>query len=94
MVEHEVTADAVHLRRLSHWVHILALLNGKSYGGCINDIREYSKCHSLGYVSFTRHKRPVQTVWVIGFQDKYKAFEFGKYLKSGPGRAFKGKQLF
>ena len=38
-------------------------------------------------------KLPVKLNTYIAFYDKYKAFEFEKYLKSGSGRAFAQKRL-
>jgi len=36
---------------------------------------------------------PIKLVSYIAIQDKYKAFEFEKYLKSGSGRAFIKRHL-
>jgi len=35
----------------------------------------------------------VELISYISFKDKYKAFEFEKYLKSGSGAAFRNKRL-
>ena len=44
--------------------------------------------HATGMVASTRSKLPVECIASFGFVDKYKAFNFEKYLKSGSGRAF------
>jgi hypothetical protein len=37
---------------------------------------------------------PVEFVFYCAFENKYKAFEFEKYLKSGSGRALMQKDYF
>ena len=49
--------------------------------------------HNNGYVPATENRRPVKLVTYLVFNDKYKAFEFEKYLKSGSGRAFTKKHF-
>jgi predicted GIY-YIG superfamily endonuclease len=49
--------------------------------------------HSKGQVHYTQDKLPVSCVAAFGFMDKYKAFAFEKYLKTGSGRAFMGRHL-
>ena len=49
--------------------------------------------HDSGFVDATKHKLPVFLVTFLAFIDKYKAFEFEKYLKSGTGIAFINKHL-
>ncbi len=44
--------------------------------------------HKNGHVPATKERRPIELVNYFAFKDKYKAFEFEKYLKSGSGRAF------
>ncbi len=44
-------------------------------------------------VHFTKDKLPVQCIAAFGFMDKYKAYAFEKYLKTGSGRAFMGRHL-
>lgn len=51
------------------------------------------KEHNLGKVPYTVTKRSVELVSYIVFADKYKVFEFEKYIKSGSGRAFVKKRL-
>lgn len=74
-------------------VYILKCADGKSYTGCTENLEERSQRHSNGYVPATENRHPVQLITRIVFNNKYKAFEFEKYLKSGSGRAFLNKHL-
>lgn len=49
--------------------------------------------HQSGWVPATKDRLPVKLETYIVFNDKYKAFNFEKYLKSGSGRAFLKKRL-
>lgn len=49
--------------------------------------------HNHGEVETTAKKLPVTIISYTAFLNKYKAFEFEKYLKSGSGRAFINKHL-
>jgi len=70
------------------YVYILKCNNGKPYIGCTSDLRERLKKHQAGYVHYTKTKLPVKLIFYCAFIEKYKAFFFEKYLKSGSGRAF------
>jgi len=76
-----------------HTVYILKCVDGKPYTGCTENIEERLNCHNSGYVPATAGRLPVGLITYITFKDKYKAFEFEKYLKSGSGRAFLNKHL-
>ena len=69
-------------------VYILRCSDNHQYIGCTNDFEERLARHEKGYVNFTKSRLPVAVIVTIEFRDKYKAFEFEKYLKSGSGRAF------
>lgn len=47
----------------------------------------------MGQVSATANRLPVELSFYFAIDDKYKAFEFEKYLKSGSGRAFLKKHF-
>jgi predicted GIY-YIG superfamily endonuclease len=49
--------------------------------------------HNNRTVHYTSDKIPVKLITYIAFTDKYKAFFFEKYLKSGSGKAFLNKRL-
>ncbi|MBI2113409.1 MAG: GIY-YIG nuclease family protein [Candidatus Wildermuthbacteria bacterium] len=76
-----------------HTVYILKCADAKPYTGCTENLEERLERHNKGYVPATVSRRPVELVTHIVFSDKYKAFEFEKYLKSGSGRAFINKHL-
>ena len=75
------------------YVYILMCNNKKTYVGCTSNLKERLQRHKNGYVPATKNIRPVQLLTYIAFSDKYKAYEFEKYLKSGSGRAFMKKRL-
>jgi putative endonuclease len=70
------------------YVYILRFANGQMYKGCTIDIDRRFKKHQSGQVHATRKLLPVELVSYITFNDKYRAYAFEKYLKSGSGRAF------
>ncbi|MFD2726713.1 GIY-YIG nuclease family protein [Hyunsoonleella rubra] len=74
-------------------VYILLCSDGTNYVGCTSNLASRLKRHSKGQVISTKNRLPVEIVTYIVFNDKYKAFNFEKYLKSGSGRAFMKKRL-
>jgi len=74
-------------------VYILKCSDGTYYTGCTNNITERLMRHERGEVSYTSSRLPFELVTFIVFTDKYKAFNFEKYLKSGSGKAFAFKRL-
>jgi putative endonuclease len=75
------------------YVYILECSDQSSYTGCTGDLRKRFERHMAGNVSSTKAKLPVKILFYCSFEDKYKAFEFEKYLKSGSGRAFMERHL-
>jgi putative endonuclease len=75
------------------YVYLLKCADNSSYRGCTCDLKERLTRHKKGQVSFTRSKLPIELITCVAFKNKYKAFEFEKYLKSGSGRAFAKKRL-
>ncbi len=71
-----------------YYVYILRCADQKPYTGCTENIEKRLERHLKGYVPATKERRPIELTQYVAFQDKYKAFEFEKYLKSGSGRAF------
>jgi predicted GIY-YIG superfamily endonuclease len=71
-----------------HYVYILRCSNGDYYKGCTSNLTERLERHQRGYVDATKHQLPVNLIFYFAIEDKYKAYEFEKYLKSGSGRAF------
>ncbi|MEI7890353.1 MAG: GIY-YIG nuclease family protein [bacterium] len=72
----------------NYFVYILACNDKKPYTGCSANLKERLELHKNGNVPATKNRLPVKLVSYVAFKDKYKAFEFEKYLKSGSGRAF------
>ncbi|MGM0620272.1 MAG: GIY-YIG nuclease family protein [Bacteroidota bacterium] len=75
------------------YVYILKCNDGSYYTGCTNNLDERLKRHRERKVHYTKDKLPVEVITYIAFSDKYKAFQFEKYLKSGSGSAFRNKRL-
>jgi predicted GIY-YIG superfamily endonuclease len=75
------------------YVYILRCSDSKLYTGCTEDLDERIKRHDSGFVPATKLRLPAILITYIAFIDKYKAFEFEKYLKGGSGRAFLNKRL-
>ena len=76
-----------------YYVYILKCKDNKSYTGCTSDLAERVARHKNGLVVATKDRRPLNLITYIAISDKYKAFEFEKYLKSGSGRAFMKKHF-
>ncbi|MBL7692176.1 MAG: GIY-YIG nuclease family protein [Flavipsychrobacter sp.] len=77
-----------------YYVYILELSNGKHYVGCTVNVKERITRHTKGYVPSTQQHLPVKLLWCCSFPDRYKAYDFERYLKSGSGRAFATKHLY
>ncbi|MCF8238275.1 MAG: GIY-YIG nuclease family protein [Saprospiraceae bacterium] len=69
-------------------VYILSCHDGSIYTGCTSNLDGRLERHYKGQVPSTSYRRPVKLLTYIAFPDKYRAFAFEKYLKSGSGRAF------
>jgi len=76
-----------------YYVYILECRNNRPYIGCTNDLRERLQRHKKGVVPATKDLRPVKLVSYFAFSNKYTAFNFEKYLKTGSGRAFLKKRI-
>lgn len=71
-----------------HYVYILLCANTKPYIGCTENLKERFDRHQKGEVPATKNCLPVKLITYFAFLNKYTAFNFEKYLKSGSGRAF------
>lgn len=63
------------------------------YVGCTKDLQDRLERHTTGNVPATKKLLPIRLEFYFAISEKYKAFEFEKYLKSGSGRAFMKKHL-
>ena len=75
-----------------YYVYALKCRDG-FYVGCADNIQERLNRHEKGYVPATKNRLPVVLEFYFAIPDKYRAFEFEKYLKSGSGRAFLKKHF-
>ncbi|MCD4737137.1 MAG: GIY-YIG nuclease family protein [Bacteroidales bacterium] len=85
-------ADAIRIKP-KHYVYILQNKEFRKYTGYTQNLNDRLNRHNSGYVAYTKPYRPWKLITYIVFEDKYKAIEFEKYLKSGSGRAFANKRL-
>jgi predicted GIY-YIG superfamily endonuclease len=74
-------------------VYILKCNDGTYYTGCTSDMSDRLSRHQKGEVRYTSSRLPVELIVTISFNDKYKAYDFEKYLKSGSGKAFMNKRF-
>ncbi|OHA00478.1 MAG: excinuclease ABC subunit C, partial [Candidatus Sungbacteria bacterium RIFCSPHIGHO2_02_FULL_49_12] len=63
------------------------------YIGCTSDLKDRIARHSKAQIPATKNRLPVKLFAYFAFKDKYTAYNFEKYLKSGSGRAFLKKHL-
>ena len=77
-----------HICAIMWYVYILRCRGDLYYTGCTNNIDERIDRHKKGHIHFTRSRLPVALVSYCAFKDKYNAFEFERYLKTGSGKAF------
>jgi len=63
------------------------------YIGCTDDLKDRIKRHQKGQIPATMDRLPIKLDFYFAVNDKYRAFEFEKYLKSGSGRAFIERHL-
>ena len=75
-----------------YYVYSLKCKDGY-YVGCTDSIEERLQRHQKGQVPATANRLPTSLEFCFAVKNKYKAFEFEKYLKSGSGRAFINKHL-
>jgi putative endonuclease len=78
----------------SYFVYILQSIKDKSYyTGYTTDLQKRLGEHNGGVVPYTSSKRPFKLIWYCSFENKIKALQFEKYLKSGSGHAFARKRF-
>jgi predicted GIY-YIG superfamily endonuclease len=71
-----------------YYVYILSCSDNKTYLGCCEDLKERIERHNKGYVPATKNRLPITLISYFASSNKYTAYNFEKYLKSGSGRAF------
>lgn len=76
-----------------HYVYILNNSKNDSYIGCTNNLNNRLERHNKGYVTATKLNRPWKVIAYFAFNNKFTAFNFEKYLKTGSGREFMKRHL-
>jgi len=76
------------------YIYLLLCADYKTYIGCTDNLKERKLRHDKGQVPATANRLPVKLIAYFAFSNKYAAFNFEKYLKSGSGRAFLKKHIF
>ncbi|MBY0539604.1 GIY-YIG nuclease family protein [Patescibacteria group bacterium] len=71
-----------------YYVYTLSCADKKPYTGCTDNLKERLERHEKGHVPATKNRRPVELLTYTAFKNKYRAFGFEKYLKTGSGGAF------
>ena len=74
-------------------VYILKCDDGTYYTGCTSDVNDRFTRHNNGQVKYTSSRLPVELILTSNFNDKYKAYDFESYLKSGSGKIIASKSL-
>lgn len=75
-----------------YYVYSLKCKDGY-YVGCTDNLEDRLERHQKGNVPATAKRLPVKLDFYFAIRNKYKAFNFEKYLKSGSGRAFVRKRF-
>ncbi len=73
------------------YVYILKCSDYLPYTGCTDNLKARLARHQNGHVLATKDRLPISLISYFAFSNKYTAFNFEKYLKSGSGRAFMKK---
>lgn len=77
-----------------YYVYILHCKDGMPYTGFTKNLKDRMSRHRRGSVPAIKNRRPIKLVTYIGFDDKYRAIAYEKYLKTGSGRAVLHKRLW
>jgi len=79
-----------------YYVYLLQSINylDQRYVGYTENFDKRLIDHNSGSSRHTKQYKPWKVVAVIGFEEKIKALNFEKYLKSGSGRAFAQKRFW
>ncbi len=77
-----------------YFVYILQSEKDKTfYTGFSEDLDQRIQNHNWHLSKYTSAKAPYKLRWYGAFQDKKRALDFEKYLKSSSGFAFRNKHL-
>ena len=76
-----------------HYVYTLKCSDDKLYIGCTKNLKDRINRHKKGQVMATKKILPIKLKFFCCFPNKYLAYNFEKYLKSGSGRVFTKRHL-
>jgi len=76
-----------------HYVYLLICKDKKTYIGCTENLKDRLERHNKEQIPATKDRLPIKLASYFAFSNKYIAFNFEKYLKSGSGRAFTKRHL-
>ena len=78
-----------------YYVYVLQAENApeRFYTGLTDDLRARLRNHNAGRIRYTARWKPWQLKMYIAFNNRTRAAEFERYLKSSSGRAFVKKHL-
>lgn len=79
--------------KLPYAVYILLCSDNSYYTGYTTNIDNRFKAHKNKEVHYTKSRLPVRLVNLIQFENKQKAYDFERYLKTGSGIAFRNKRF-
>lgn len=71
-----------------YYVYFLVNSKNKHYIGCTNNLKDRLHRHNLKQIEATKNDVPWKIKSCFVFDNKNKAFEFERYLKTGAGRGF------
>lgn len=79
-----------------HYVYLIKSLSHpkQKYVGITEDLKKRIAEHNGGQSPHTAKFVPWELVTYHAFQDKYKAYDFERYLKTGSGKAFASKRFW
>ena len=78
-----------------HYVYIIQSINtpDKFYVGSTRDVYARLAKHNEGGSVYTKNYTPWKLIWYSSFQERSKALDFEKYLKTCSGKVFMHKRL-
>ena len=78
-----------------HYVYILRSISNstQTYIGSSSDLKKRLESHNSGANKHTSKFKPWRVIWYSAFENRIKAENFEKYLKTASGIAFRRKRL-
>ena len=77
---------------MSYTVYIIkSSKDNKRYIGCNKNILRRLDEHNNGLVKSTRNRRPLELIYIEGFENKSDAIARERFFKSGKGREYLDK---